>query len=182
MKGIIFVKFCEFVETTWSDVMLDDVIVKSEVPSQGAYVSTMTYDDSEMFALVGQLCELTDMSLDDALIGFGKWVFSHLYASMPGHAHCFTDVFSSLKAVQSVIHVEVKKLNPDVILPEFDFISETKNQLRFEYKSPRNLSRLCEGLIWGLSDHTGQKISIHNSNSEHRPGENCIIEVNRLNE
>ena len=180
MKGIVFVKFTEFVETVYSDDMLDHIILVSDLPSRGAYVSTLLYDDAEIMQLLAALSEKTGTEVADLLIAFGRWVFIHLYQSMPNHEHHFNDVFASLRSVQSVIHVEVKKLNPDVILPEFVFLEETETRLVFEYQSPRNLCRFCEGLILGLSDHAEQKVSVSHRECVHEGDHRCVIEVEKI--
>ncbi len=180
MKGIIFVKFCEFVEEKWSDDVLDHIITKSHLPSSGAYVATLTYDDSELVALLTHLSVLSGEDIPELLLTFGRWVFDHLYQSMPNHEGRFTDVFESLIAVQSVIHVDVKKLSPDVILPEFVFLQQTDSKLVFEYQSPRALCKLCEGLILGLSDHTQQKIRISHLECIHHCDQRCVIEVTKI--
>lgn len=180
MKGIIFVKFCEFVEDGWSDTLLDRVIIDSKVPSRGIYVTTMTYDDSEILALIGTFSDIVGLSIAESLVAFGRWVFSHLYQSLPHHENRFITVFDSLRAVQSVIHVDVKKLNPEVILPEFTFLEETENRLLFEYQSPRHLHKLCEGLILGLSDHTHEKVTINHYSRIHKNQQQHLIEVVKL--
>ena len=87
---------------------------------------------------------------------------------------------SFLHAVQDVIHIEVKKLNPDAILPEFEFIAETDDHLSLIYKSPRHLCYFCEGLIHGLAQHTGQEVKVSQSECVHESGHRCVIEVSKL--
>ena len=152
MKGIVFVKFNEFVESLWGDVFWEELIEEANLPSEGVYTSATTVDDAELFTLIGLIVEKKQISAEEAQLAFGKWVFKELLTMAPPEAHDFKDVFEFLHAVQNFIHVEVKKFNPDAILPEFVFLEESPNQLVFEYISPRHLSKFCEGLIRGLAE------------------------------
>lgn len=175
MKGIVFVKFMEFVEETWDEIYLDKLITDADLPSQGIYTASALYDDEEMFTLVGLLCEHKSLSLPDALRAFGKWLFNELLAIAPPGAHEFNNTFDFMHAVQNIIHVEVQKLHPDAVLPEFKFISQTDTKMIFQYLSPRKLCFLCEGLISGLAEKTGERISISQETCEHEGDDACLF-------
>ena len=182
MKGIIFVKFSEFVETRWSYQVLDQMLQSCELPSHGIYVTTMTYDDQEMLDLLTVLADLTGSDVNELLVDFGRWLFPHLHGSLHQQHAAFNDVFDALRHVQSVIHTEVRKLSPSAILPNFIFLKQTDKQLIFEYQSPRNLAKLCEGLILGVSDYSKQTVEIEIKQCEHEQQARCIIEVTKINE
>ena len=74
----------------------------------------------------------------------------------------------------------MKKLNPDALLPEFEFLSETPNQLTFHYQSPRKLCFFCEGIVQGLAEHTGQEVKVSQTECEHEGGQRCVIEVDKV--
>ena len=145
MKGIVFVEFCNFVEEQFGEMFWDELLNEADLPSQGIYTNTATYDDAELFTLISLVCEKKGLTGKQAREAFGKWVFIKLYHAAPANVHDFKDVFEFLHAVENVIHVEVKKLNPDAILPEFEFLSETESKLTMVYKSPRGLCHFCEG-------------------------------------
>lgn len=180
MKGVVLVKLNEFVEETWGLDFWEELLVATNLPSEGIYTSVAYYDDSELFDLVAQISEKKAISPDDAQKAFGQWVFKELYKAAPPDVHQFTDVFTFLRAVQDVIHVEVKKLNPDVMLPEFDFLEETASKMTLRYRSPRKMCKFCEGLIYGLSDHTKQKVQINHDKCEHHGDDHCVLSVTKL--
>ncbi|MBU3003340.1 heme NO-binding domain-containing protein [Paraglaciecola arctica] len=180
MKGIVFVKFNEFIEELWGDEFWDTLLDEADLPSEGIYTSVGTYDDQELFTLIQLVVEKKNISSKDAQFAFGKWVFKELYNVAPAGAHDFKDVFEFLHAVQDFIHVEVKKLNPDALLPEFEFLSETANTLSFNYLSPRKLCFFCEGIVHGLAEHTGQQITVSQLECEHEGDNRCVIEVVKI--
>ncbi|MDO6712904.1 MULTISPECIES: heme NO-binding domain-containing protein [Aliiglaciecola] len=177
VKGIVFVKFNEFIEELWGEEFWDTLLDEANLPSEGIYTTVGTYDDQELFTLVGLVVEKQNISAKDAQFAFGKWVFKELFNAAPAGAHDFKDVFEFLHAVQDFIHVEVKKLNPDALLPEFEFLSETPTTLSFHYQSPRKLCYFCEGIVYGLAEHTGQKIAVSQTECEHQGDQRCVLEV-----
>ncbi|MGJ8680765.1 heme NO-binding domain-containing protein [Paraglaciecola sp.] len=180
MKGVIFVKFNEFVEELWGDEFWDELIDEASLPSEGAYTTVATYADEELFTLIELIVKKKEISAKDAQFAFGKWIFKQLYEVAPAGAHDFKDVFAFLHAVQDFIHVEVKKLNPDALLPEFEFLFESESKVSFHYQSPRKLCFFCEGIVHGLAEHTGQRVSVGQSECEHEGGSRCVIEVEKL--
>jgi predicted hydrocarbon binding protein len=180
MKGIVFVKFNEFIEELWGDTFWDELLDEADLPSEGAYTTVVTYDDQELFILIGLVADRQNISVRDAQFAFGKWVFKKFYNSAPAGAHDFEDVFEFLYAVQSFIHVEVKKLNSNALVPEFKFLSETSNKLSFHYISPRKLCFFCEGIVHGLAEHMGQAVNVSQSECEHEGGQRCVLVVEKV--
>ena len=180
MKGIVFVKFNEFIEEIWGEEFWDELLDEAKLPSEGAYTTVVTYDDQELFILIGLVADKQNISLKDVLFTFGKWVFKEFYNIAPAGAHDFKDVFEFLYAVQDFIHVDVKKINPDALVPEFKFLSATDNKLSFHYLSPRKLCFFCEGLLHGLAVHMGQEIKVSQPECEHEGGQRCVFEVEKI--
>ena len=179
MKGIVFVKFNEFIEETFGLAFWDQLLNEVAPPSGGAYTTVEYYDDDELFLLIGKVCEVKGLTAQQAQIAFGRWLFKELYAAAPPQAHQFKDVFTFLHGVQNVIHIEVKKLNPNVILPEFDFLDESEKTLTLRYRSPRNMCHFCEGLIYGLADFTEQAVSVNHNSCVHNGDNECVLHVEK---
>lgn len=180
MKGVVLVKFNEFVEEVWDEILWDDLLTEVEPTSGGVYTSVATYPDEEFFAIVEALCAKKQLSHKDAQMAFGKWLFIELYKIGPANVHDFKDTFEFLYAMQNLIHVEVQKLNPTAILPQFTFLYEDENELRFHYASPRKLCFFCEGLIAGLAEHLNQAIETSQTECEHSGDHRCVIQVKKI--
>jgi predicted hydrocarbon binding protein len=180
LKGVVFVKLSEFVEETWGLALWDQMLQDANLDSEGIYTSVGQYDDHELFTLVGLISDKKAITVGQAQKAFGEWVFKELYAIAPPSAHDYDDIFEFLHGVQNVIHAEVKKLNPDAFFPEFDFLFESEKTLRFHYKSPRKLCHFCEGLIYGLSKHASQQVTVTHLECEHNNDSRCVLEVNKV--
>jgi predicted hydrocarbon binding protein len=177
LKGIVFVKLSEFVEETWGLTLWDELLQESDLDSGGIFTSVGLFGDQEFFSLVALIASKKAITVEKAQKAFGEWMFKELYALAPPGAHNFVDVFEFLHGVQNIIHVEVKKLYPDALIPEFDFLFESEKILRFHYKSPRKLCHFCEGLVYGLSKHVNQKVTVTHIECERNNDERCVIEV-----
>lgn len=180
MKGVVLVKLNEFVEETWGLALWDEILQEANPASEGIYTSVGQYDDEEFFTLAQLVADKNSLTLEQAQKAFGEWIFKELFAIAPPGAHDFVDIFEFLHGVQNIIHVEVKKLYPDVLLPEFDFLYESEKTLKFHYKSPRKLCHFCEGIINGLADHVKQKVAVSHVECEHNNDARCVLEVSKL--
>lgn len=146
MKGVVFTEFMDMVDLRWGPEVLDDVLERSAVPNGGAYTAVGTYPSSEMGSLVGALAVETGFGAVDLLHAFG----GHLLGAFErGHPLWFAmdDPLEFLSQVDGYIHVEVNKLYPDAELPTFDVVERQPDHLVLEYRSPRCLHPLAEGLI-----------------------------------
>ena len=179
MKGVVFVSFADFIEETWGLDFWDEALNQVKPASQGIYTTVSTYPDQELLDLVGFICDAKSISIEDALRAFGKWLFVRLHGMAPPQTQEFSDPFVFLRGVQDAIHVEVKKLNEDAILPEFKFLKETENQLTLEYISPRRLSSFCEGLIIGMGEFISQPLTVDREESGEGDNWRCILTVNK---
>ena len=160
MKGIVFVEFVDMVEKTFSEETAFKMITNSNLPSGGAYTAVGTYEFSEMQQMIGQLSELTQMSVKDLIQAFGKHLFDVFKVKYPAFFEDVKNSFDLLLQVHDVIHVEVKKLYPDAELPDFEYEQPDSNTLNMVYTSTRRLSALAEGLIQASIDHFDEPVEM----------------------
>ena len=176
MKGIIFNVTEKAVtellgEDAWDD-LLDDAGL------DGDYTALGTYADEDLLALVSAAATKTGHDPADVQRLVGRHALPHLVASMADFLDPNLDVFDFLASIHSIIHVEVKKLDPDSKPP--DVIPEriSDDELHLTYRSDRGLSPLAEGLILGAGDHYGQPVTIEVLR-EGADGAEAVIAVRR---
>ncbi len=168
MKGIVFVQFVEMVEKKFGLEIADRIIEQSELSTNGAYTSVGTYDHTELLQLVLHLSSLTDTPVANLVRSFGKYMFKILTSAYPVFLENVDGVFSLLANVESVIHVEVRKLYPDAELPSFRHRFVAKNRMELTYSSPRPFFEFAHGLIEGCIEHFSEPVSIESV--ENLPG------------
>ncbi|MBA6304519.1 heme NO-binding domain-containing protein [Colwellia sp. MB02u-14] len=182
MKGIVLIKFNEFIVERWGEFFWDDLLTAANLPSEGAFTSTIIYDNQELMILFRLIKKKKNISIKRIQQAFGHFFFSAIYPHIPASANTdkIKDVFEFLHKVQNLIHSEVKKFEPEALLPEFIFIDETPTTLIFHYKSNRQLCYFCEGLVHGLAEHTGQSVNVCQIECEHEGQQRCLIKVEKL--
>lgn len=119
MKGMVFTELLGFVEQTYGEDAVDDLIEGSDLPSGGAYTAVGTYDHREMQSLVTTLAAQSNTPPNELLSLFGQHLIQRFKASFPDFFKTAATLFDFLESIDNHIHVEVRKLYPDAELPEF---------------------------------------------------------------
>lgn len=168
MKGVVFTEFLEMVEEQFGYEMVDEIIVKSKVPSGGSYTAVGTYDHSEMISLVMALHHSSEISVSDLLKSYGQRLFGRFHNLYPQFFDGEKDALTFLEYIDSYIHVEVLKLYPDAQLPRFISERVSDKQLVMTYKSDRKMADFAHGLILGCLSHFKEdaQVEIINMNED----------------
>jgi hypothetical protein len=156
MKGIVFTKFIEMMESTWSVDLAEQIIGESNLPSGGVYTAVGTYPHTEMVAMVMKLSEHTGMSPPELLRAFGRFLFGQFTKLYPAFFVGKTSSIDFVASIESVIHVEVRKLYPDADLPRFEVKEHRPDFLEIVYRSDRHLGDLALGLMESCVVHFGE--------------------------
>lgn len=171
MKGIVFTEFLELVETKFGLEVVDQIIEAADLPSGGAYTTVGTYDHQELLGLVVALSEQTDVPVSNLVHAFGKHLFGQFVAAYPfmvEHIHS-TAVF--IENVEGLIHVEVRKLYPDALLPTVEFKRIDDNNAEVRYRSERPFADLAIGLIEACAEHFGEEMTLERTDGTGQPND-----------
>lgn len=160
MKGIVFTEFLELVEDKFGLEMVDEIIEKSNLKSDGIYTAVGTYDFSEMLSLLKNLSEQTNISIDDLLLVYAEHFFGVLATSYPDLINQYKNPIEMLASIENHIHVEVQKIYPDAELPSFEVTERTDNSLILIYKSSRAMYYFGLGLMNKTFEHFNTKAKI----------------------
>lgn len=155
MKGVVFTEFLEFVGANYGPDTVDDIIDDSQVPSGGAYTAVGTYDHAEMVSLCTALASRTGTPAADLVRSFGCHLSGSFAKGYPAFFARSGNFFDFLESIEAHIHVEVRKLYPDAELPTFSVEQRTPTRLVLQYRSPRRMGHLAEGLILGSARQFG---------------------------
>jgi hypothetical protein len=175
MKGIVFnlleeAVTKEFGEDTW-DQLLDAANLS------GAYTSLGSYDDGEVFALVGAASQALGLPPQDILRWFGQRAMPLLATRYPGFFSGHADARSFLLTLNNIIHPEVQKLYPGAITPVFDFGASDGGAMVIGYSSPRKLCALAEGFMLGAAEHYHEQAAITQPQCMHDGAAKCVFHV-----
>jgi hypothetical protein len=175
MKGVIFNVLEELVIETSGMVAWNNILAAAG--SDGIYTSGASYDDAELFALVEQVCKALELPAETVVGMFGEYLFDQLDARHPDFVANAPDLRSFLMSVDTVIHGEVLKLYTNPNLPRFDYEDHGDGHLTMNYRSPRQLCLLAEGLIRGAAKRYDAQVSIEHKVCMHHGADHCQLDV-----
>lgn len=153
MKGIVFVELIHMAESAAGEDVVDDILDSTPLPSGGAYTAVGNYPCAELMMLVQAFSDRLGAPVDDLQMQFGAWMFDRLIQSYPNFLEDKFDAFTMLESIDAEVHVEVRKLYPEVELPSFDTRRLGNDTLEMRYRSERPLIAFCHGMIAACVDH-----------------------------
>lgn len=160
MKGIIFKEFLNMVEEKFGYTLVDQIIIDSNLPNDGAYTSVGTYPHTELVLLVKNLSKHTKIEVPKLLEIYGEHAFGIFAVNYKPWFIGHNSAFSFLASVENTIHVEVKKLYPEAQLPTLIVKNINAIQIELIYKSSRQMSDFALGLIKGCLNHFNEEAKI----------------------
>ena len=175
MKGVVFNIFNDMINDQFGMETWQTLIDRTEPASDAVYTSGDVYPDEELLAYVAELSSITGVEVPKLVYAFGQYMMKTFARIHPEYLGSNPKAF--LRSVHDVIHVEVKKLHPDAILPEFTYEDPAEDRLTMIYKSPRKLCYLAEGLIAGVAEQYDTPIAINHSQCMHDGAETCRLEL-----
>lgn len=174
MKGIVFNMLNDLVEEKFGMDTWDDLIDATAPASRGIYTSVELYPDEELLAYVGAISAHTGAAPADVVRMFGDYMLGRFAEIHPEFFEGHT-IKSFLQSVHDVIHVEVEKLHPDVVLPNFTYEDPADDALVMHYHSPRELCHLAEGLIQGCGRHFDVHVALEHDVCMHDGADHCVL-------
>ncbi|MES2503734.1 MAG: heme NO-binding domain-containing protein [Myxococcota bacterium] len=181
MKGIVFNLLESYIVSAGGQSAYDDILAKCKLQTSEPFVGPGTYPDSDFMEMVVKAAEHLNISLPNAVRGFGRFCFPRLASKFSTFVTPFeNDPKGFLKTIDNVIHVEVRKLYRDAITPEFVISDTGPNQLLMAYSSPRKLCIFAEGLLDGVGDYFKKPLQYTQATCMHEGAPACNIEIQFL--
>ena len=179
MKGIVFILLNEMIEKEHGIEVWDALLDEVEPKCEGVYIATNNYPDEEMVAFVLSISKHLSLPSSHVTKHFGRFLFDELNERYAVFTEQCTDYFEFLDSIENVIHKEVRKLYQDVSLPTLDCDIRDEHELLMNYKSPRKLCFLSEGLIQGAAEYYNEKITLTHERCMHDGSDHCEIRIKR---
>lgn len=177
MKGLIFTEFLELVETGFGMEVADQVITRGCPFHNGGFTSVGTYDHRDLVSMVGELSKVAEIPSKALVYDFGKHMFKKFLNDHPQAFERISSTFEMLLRVEDVIHVEVRKLNPDAELPTFSFPATDEGSLNVVYKSTRPFADLAHGLIAACIEHFQEPLEIIRTDLDGEPNTHAMFSL-----
>ncbi len=175
MKGVVFDILRDMVEEQFGLAGWNAVL--EQAGSEGLYLSTQTYPDAELLGLVAAASEVTGKPVDELVFAFGEFMVKEFYARFPDFFDNASGLINFLVSIDRIVHVEVRKLYPDAALPSFTYQGGSIDEITMNYRSPRKLCRLAEGLIAGSARHFGERYQLQHDPCMHQGADCCSLHI-----
>lgn len=153
MKGIIFNITEDFISDKWGEDTYDQIVTDLQLETKEPFVGPGTYPDEDMLMIIKNAIEVTRSEPQQFMKDLGFYSFFKLVAHSPQFAVPYTHPKDFLMSVETIIHVEVKKLYKDAYTPTFIYQDLAPDKLIITYFSKRRLYSLMEGLINGVGSY-----------------------------
>lgn len=160
MRGVVFTEMIEFVENALGFEIADKMIENAKLENGGAFSQGGNYPFTDLVKLLTALSEITGKSPNDLLFIFGQYLFSVLVKLYGKNIKEVGSALDFIDSVEDYVHVEVKKLYPDVDLPTFKTVEKTDNQLILIYASEKRLESFAHGLISSCGEYFNEPLEI----------------------
>ncbi|MGR3712995.1 MAG: heme NO-binding domain-containing protein [Shimia sp.] len=160
MKGVVFVELIRMAETVIGEEAVDDILDNLDLDSDGAFSSVGNYPCSELMKIVDAFGIYLDAPVEVLQVKFGNWMFERFVDGYPAFFENKTDGFDMLDSIENEVHVEVRKLYPEVELPTFATERPKEGQLKMVYSSERPLQHFCRGMLESCMTHFGHEFTV----------------------
>lgn len=177
MKGVVFTEFMDLVEGSFGMQVADSVVTQGCPFHQNGFTSVGNYDHEHLIKMVGLLSEEVEVGADALVHAFGRHLFASFSRDNPHYVEGINSTFELLRKVEHVIHVEVRKLNPDAELPQFHFPPAEEGCMNVEYISSRPFAGLCHGLIEASIEHFDEPLEIERTDLDGDPGTHAVFNL-----
>jgi predicted hydrocarbon binding protein len=177
MQGVIFTAFSDMIIEKMGMEQWNELLDKTSPDSKGIYTSGDQYKDSELINMVITLSEKTGISVESLVEHFGKYLFTSLYKRSSIDVTNIDNLRELLLSIDSIIHVEVKRVHPQAYLPKFEYDEGENKELIMYYFSKRKLCHASVGLILGAAEYFKQEIEIAHPECMHDGAERCKLVI-----
>ena len=162
MKGLVFNMLEDFIVNTWDEDVWDTIYETAlpELQTQDPFVGPLTYPDEDLMTLAKHACNASGLPPQEALYKFGEFCFPKLTQLTPDFVSGHTHPKPFLMTVESIIHVEVKKMYSKAYLPVFEYEDISPSELILIYRSKRRLYDFLDGMISAVGKHFEVKIEL----------------------
>jgi len=178
VKGIIFNLLEKLIVEKFGDEIMEEIYDEAELSASAPpFVGPITYPDSDLYAIISQLSQKTNIPANDLIYEYGKFVFPILIDKYPVFMKNISSPLEFLKTLNNIHHVELKKLYEDAKPPIFKIEAIDNNSAKMHYISERKLCRLVEGLLEGVAHHFEQRVTYHHLQCMKDGHKECILDI-----
>lgn len=166
MKGMVFTELLDMAETAIGEEDVDAILDELDLTNDGAYSAVGNYPCRELMMIVSKVSDRTGLPVEQLQQMFGHHMLRRFSETYPQFFEGKATLMDMLEAIESEVHVEVRKLYPDAELPSFATRRIGPSEMVMTYRSARPLEAFCHGLIEACAGHFGTPVEVERRDLE----------------
>ncbi len=160
MKGVIVKCLSNLVKEKFGEDKWERVLEMSGLPTNMTFVSTQDIDDSEVLKVVGNVCSVLNITLQQAADAFGDYWVNEFAPKIYSPYYVGVNSAKDFLLKMDRVHESSTKRIPNARPPRFEYEWENDNTLIMKYKSHRNLIDFLVGLIKGVGKYFNENLTV----------------------
>jgi Haem-NO-binding len=176
MHGIIFSELKKYVETRFSVETWPTLLNEAGLGSK-LYMGIQSYPDQDAVALVTTAARLTGQSAPAILEDFGTFIAPDLLGMYRTLLRPDWKTLELLENVERTIHTVVRARHHGAAPAQITCSRTGPNEVILTYRSARRMCPVAKGIVLGLGQYYGQKVSVRETQCTHRGAETCMMTV-----
>ncbi len=160
MKGVIVIALRELVCEKFGKDKWKATLEGAGIHKEPVIMAITDVDDATVLKVVGSLCEVLGITLEQAADAFGEyWVSVYSQKMYPFQ---YRDVSSAREFILKMdsVHASVIELQEDAHPPRFEYDWKDDHTLVMSYQSHRNLIDFMIGLVRGVGKYYGEELQV----------------------
>lgn len=176
MHGAIFKQFKDFVAATLGAGAWDDLRDQAGV-DRTIYMSTRSYPDDELLALLAAASEATGTPEQELLEEFGEFLGPALLEMYRAQIDDAWDAIDLIDHTEDAIHEVVRLREPEADPPALETTRVDGSTVDVHYTSDRHLCGLAKGITAAVGDHFDQSLSVRESQCMLDGADSCELRI-----
>jgi hypothetical protein len=166
MKGVIAHCLRALVVEKFGQDKWEQALVGAGLDKNTSFLVTQDVDDGAVLKVVGSVCNVLNISLEQAADAFGEyWVCSYapkIYKAYYQGKNSAKDFLLKMDEVHQLTTANMPNAKP----PRFDYSWEGDKTLIMKYKSHRNLLDFLAGLVKGVGKYYKEPLQVVKNGSD----------------
>lgn len=160
MKGFILNAGISYLEKTYDELSIDDLLSSVDTPPGGVYSSMIDYPDTTLRYFLERAALLIGIPQKKLSKLIGVFIFSELIPISLSWVEESSNTFEMIKNHDEYLNQVVETAFPGFVAPSFKCVEISPDKLEANFQSTFMLADIAEGLIEAMIIHHKENISV----------------------
>ena len=176
MYGLIFAELKKYAEKTFGEGTWPELLNAAGIERR-VFLNVNEYPDEEAVALLKAAAERSQQSAADMQGDFGRFIAADLVQVYGPMLKPEWNTLDLIVNTEGMIHELIRRKNPEAKPPTLGCSRESTDEVLISYSSPRRMCSFAKGLVHGVAEHYGERVTVTESSCMERGDPTCSIWV-----